>query len=231
MNMTNIIHIENGDDCNFPNYIDLNNFKIISSGEYNDYDIIFQNCSETYSWYYKNEVGKDITEDVICYRPKNCYISDSHRIVRLMGNVEQFKYTHPLLWEPKSADEYYYRERHGKVTMDRFKCIPEDYEQDLFGNCWKTEELAEKYGSLGVITPYLREIAMYNSNDDGSYWKPDWNDRDVSKYYGLYCHVENIYFMAYYNHTQEFNDLFYIKDANFKPSERALNAFKKHLGL
>jgi hypothetical protein len=134
---------------------------------------------------------------------------------------------HPLLWEPKVGDTMFVTDVTGQVYHVTYGA---NYDElcFIYGNCWRTCELAEKYGILGVVTPYLREIARYNSNPDGSYWWPDWTNLMQGKYKHYF---EGQVFISSNNSSRVVPDLFYFKDTRFIPSPTAIEAFKKYLGV
>ena len=140
--------------------------------------------------------------------------------------LEPVTMKHPLLWEPKVGDEYWSNE-YGEVTWSEYYGDTGDKVRLEFGNCWQTQELAEIYGMLGAVTPYLREIARYNSNPDGSYWWPDWETGQCKYHWGW--DGQFVFETSYC--TQLKPDFFYTKDIEFNPSPTALASFKKYLGV
>jgi len=174
------------------------------------------------------------------------------KIEELKQEVERLKTPvvsqHPLLYQFKTGDAYFalwsngyvnknYWDNSGDVYLWSNGSVNKKYWDNSGdgngcyknGNAWQTKELAERYGILGHATDYLREVAQYNSNPDGTFWVPDWKNTYQKKYYWEYQTVNFTLHCAYASQNQ--NDLFYFKDKHFTPSEKATDSLKKHLGV
>ena len=232
MNTANIIYLENWDKFDFDKTVDLNNYIKIDAGIFHDGDIIYDISRDEYKWAV-NCVGEDIkSEFERCYRPRKKinYIEMCYKARPKVKVKTDIRYNHPVLWEPTKGDCYFYC-HDGVISWNTWYNDAGDQLRKQFGNCWKTYELAEKFACLGVVTPYLREIAKYNSNEDGSYWWPDWERTQDVKFLGRWNMVVNEIDWKPWSFNRICNDLFYFKDVDFKPSKVAIESFKKHLGI
>jgi len=160
------------------------------------------------------------------------------KIEELKQEVERLKtpvkpvYQHPLLWEPEAGDTYYVSPSDIRVYNSySWDANIFDASRKQNGNMWQTKELAERYGILGHATVYLREVARYNSNPDGTFWVPDWSKDDNPKYFMYFDFGDRILKQSGRHKTKFCHDLFYFKDMHFTPSEKATDSLKKHLGV
>jgi len=174
------------------------------------------------------------------------------KIEELKQEVERLKTPvvsqHPLLYQFKPGDVYFTLGSNGYVNNNYWDNCEDAYlwsngsvNKNYWdnsgdgigcyknGNAWQTKELAERYGILGHATDYLREVAQYNSNPDGTFWVPDWKNIYQKKYYWEYQTVKFTLHCAYTSQNQ--NGLFYFRDGYFTPSKVAIASLKKHLGV
>jgi|GEM_PF-3010800 len=176
------------------------------------------------------------------------------KIEELKQEVERLKTPvvsqHPLLYQFKTGDAYFalwsngyvnknYWDNSGDVYLWSNGSVNKKYWDNSGdgngcyknGNAWQTKELAERYGILGHAAVYLREVARYNSNPDGTYWVPDWSKDDNPKYFMYFDFGDRILKQSGQYKTKFCHDLFYFKDMHFTPSEKATDSLKKHLGV
>ena len=142
---------------------------------------------------------------------QNAHIKmQEEKIEEYKKQIEELK-KEDVVWKPESGEDYYVIHESGRILhCANFShvILDEDYE---LGNCFKTEEEAEKVVRHLKTRAKLQRIADRLNNGE----KIDWKSNNTTKYFLLFDYEKNCIVCDFY-WTYKNQGTIYCLDENFK---------------
>lgn len=140
--------------------------------------------------------------------------------------VEQFEF-----FIPKINEQYFYISMWQNEVHDDVRRENEPDNLFIMTKCFKTEDEAQRY--LKVIKAKAKiELEILKENDG---WKPDWNNKNLNKFY-IYCdHASKNLFInsTFVIQHSNLDNIFYIKsnESAKRILEKCKKELKKYFGM